>query len=65
VEIPFCFPDRIELEKLINKEIVSGPVNHSVNLKMIKRRIKNTPWQMKINGASLFVILTPASLRTE
>jgi energy-coupling factor transporter ATP-binding protein EcfA2 len=65
VKIPFRFPDRIELEKLINKEIVSGPVNHSANLKMIKRRIKNTPWQMKINGASLFVILTPASLRTE
>jgi hypothetical protein len=43
VKIPLCPPDGIELEELINKKIMGGPVYHFTILKNIKSRIKNTP----------------------
>jgi hypothetical protein len=62
VKIPLCSPDGIELKELINKKIVGGPVYHFAIVKKIKSRIKNAPWQIKINGASLFVTLMAVSL---
>lgn len=65
VKIPFCLPDRIALEEMINEEIMGGTVNHPVILNMIKRIMKKINWQKKIKGANLFVTLIPANLITE